>query len=250
MFVLFSSWHRGLKLALCASLMFPFSAATALPELERIPENASSACRQRAHPRFFENQGGDYWLQWGASGVKIIGRKSWGAKAPIPEGRSWKAYPQDKAVCSWYQRITVHHTHGDYTPQSLQAFHQNIADPKADSAYHFFIDKQGQIFEARPLGRMGSHSERDNGANLGIALNGNFEKQPPQPAQWQALQSLLKALDCPCYEQPIWTHRQRKKLNFPEQSHKWTSCPGDALASEVAQFAQQSRRAPLTDIRP
>ena len=180
------------KSSLCILVVFLLTLA--LPGAARTQDsetllqiNSGLACREQAPTRVFDENGADYWLQLGSSRVKIIGRASWKAQPVMREGRSWKAYPADQAVCQWIQRITVHHTHGLYTPQSLQTFHQNIADPKADIAYHFFIDEHGSIYEGRPLGIMGSHSEADNSFNLGIALNGNFQDQAPQEPQLKAL---------------------------------------------------------------
>lgn len=207
-----------------------------------VPQTPYAACQQETPSRFFEDLGGDYRLQLGSRSADIIGRKTWGADPPMPEGRLYTAYPKNQPVCTWFDRITVHHTDGVYTPQSLQTFHQFLEDPKADIAYHFFIDTDGLIYEGRPLGRMGSHSESDNGHNVGIVLNGNFEKEAPAESQLNALWTLLDALDCPCYQHPIWTHRQRKQLRFPNEPEKWTTCPGDQLHAAVMAYAEKRGR--------
>lgn len=233
-----------LKTVLCSCLLMlstgvmELSPAMPAPTAaEPVEMGAGMACRAAASPRFFEENGGDYWLQLGSERVHIIGRGTWGAAPVIREGRSWKAYPAEQPVCAWIHRITVHHTEGIYTIQSLQIFHQHLADPKADIAYHFFIDSDGLIYEGRPLGIMGSHSEADNGHNVGIVLNGNFQVDVPSPAQLESLRHLLLALRCPCFAQDgVWTHRQRKKLNFPHQPKHWTLCPGDHLQSWVEKF--------------
>lgn len=209
--------------------------------------SASKACNQAANPRFFEVLAGDYQLGLGQASLNIIGRGSWGAGPVIPEGRSWKAYPAQASVCNWYQRITVHHTHSLYTIQSLQKFHQTQKDPKADIGYHFFIDTDGLVYEARPLGFMGSHSEADNGQNVGIVLNGDFSEKLPDPRQLASLKQLLKALRCPCAPlEGVFTHQQRKSLKFPGQPEHYTACPGDFLALEVYGFAKELGLGPVT----
>lgn len=226
------------KSLLAITLWSLLSASGPLPLL-------NEGCRTAAPQRFFEEQGEDYLLGIGPRQVKVIGRKTWGAQPAILEGRSWKAYPKEQPACQWMQRITVHHTHGLYTPLSLQNFHQNIEDPKADIAYHFFITEEGRIYEGRPLGRMGSHSEADNGYNVGIALNGDFSEKLPSQLQWNALQNLILALRCPCFDaEGVWTHRERKQLNFPEDPKHWTTCPGDALQIEVKGFLKEQNLLP------
>lgn len=214
-----------------------------------LPEMAqrSAACAVPAASRFFAVQGGDYTLNLGGGSAEIVGRGTWGAGPVMPEGRSWVAYPAASSVCGWISRITVHHTHRLYTPLSLQAFHQTQADPKADIAYHFFIDASGVIYEGRPLGFMGSHSERDNSNNVGIALNGDFDENLPGPLQLAALRRLLFALRCPCSPlEGIWTHQQRNSFKFPADPAYATACPGQQLASEVYGLAAVLGVGPLT----
>lgn len=176
--------------------------------------------------RYWQTQGGDYTL----GPALIIGRGTWKAGPPIPEGRLWEAYPAP--LCRSLERITLHHTHSLYTIQSLQHFHQTMADPKADIAYHYFIDTDGKIYEARPLGFIGSHSEADNTFNVGIVLNGDFQHTAPGLAQQNSLNQLLSGLKHLCpggYPDGLWTHRDRKALRF-QAPEKQTECPGDILA--------------------
>lgn len=228
----------------------PLSAAMAerRAQAESELQSRSALCRQPAFPRFFADQGEDYTLNLnGGPPVTIIGRKSWGAGPPITAGRSWQPYPAGASVCSWYRRITVHHTHTPLSIQGLQKYHQTQADPKADIAYHFYIPASGEIYEARPLGYMGSHSESDNGQNLGIVLNGDFTHSAPTAAQLSALRQLLAALRCPCgFSEGLWTHQQRKHLRF--QGARSTSCPGEVLAQEVYGLATQLGFGPLTPL--
>jgi hypothetical protein len=207
-------------------------------------------CRQAANPRFFESLGDNYPLNFnGGTPVEIIGRKTWKADPPLPIGRSWQPFPAEASVCSWYQKITVHHTHTALSITALQKYHQTQADPKADIAYHFYIPEDGKIYEARPLGYMGSHSEGDNGNNLGIVLNGDFRQKRPDIRQIQALRSLLTALRCPCgFVEGLWTHQQRKALHFHGDPQHSTECPGQELALEVYGLAAELGYGPITKV--
>lgn len=199
--------------------------------------------------RFFEANGGNYWLAQGQQKVEVIGRKTWGALPPVTAGRSWEPYDPQPNLCASMQRITVHHTHSAYSIQWLQRRHQNMRDdPKADVAYHFLIARDGTIYEGRPLGYMGSHSEADNPYNVGIALNGNFRRQPPATAQMQTLERLLTVLRCPCAPlKGVWTHQARKALNFPEESDRQTDCPGARGAEAVEALVARMGLAPAVE---
>lgn len=182
---------------------------------------------QQGGSRFWQLMGEDYHL----GPALVVGRKTWGASPPIPEGRYWEPYTAP--LCRSLRRITVHHTHSTYSIHSLQQFHQTMADAKADIAYHYFIDSDGAVYEARPLGFIGSHSEGDNTFNVGIVLNGDFQEHPPSLMQQRSLNRLLQGLIqlCPgSYEEGLWTHRDRKQRRFPQQPEKQTTCPGDHLA--------------------
>jgi hypothetical protein len=225
-----------LPLSLLLFGLFTLSAAT--PPLPLI--TGLQACQGLPEQqRFWAENGANYRLQSGPETVTVIGRQTWGARPPLPAGRSWQAYPQDAAFCPQIQRVTVHHTHSEYTARSLQQRHQTQADPKADIGYHFLIDSEGQIYEGRPLGIIGSHSEKDNRGNIGIALSGDFQEQPPTRAQTETLRKLVMALRCPCSDwDGVWTHRSRKQLQFPDAPEHHTLCPGDVLAAEVETLAK------------
>ena len=218
-----------------------------LPEMLEL----STACDMPAPPRFFEVNGGDYILNLGGGSADIIGRGSWHAGPVITAGRSWTPYPAGSSVCSWFNRITVHHTHLLYTNLLLQRSHQTIDDPKADIAYHFLIDNDGKIYEARPLGYIGSHTELDNTGNVGIVLNGDFQDHAPARIQLASLRSLLMALHCPCAPlEGIWTHQQRQGLKFPGDPAHATACPGQPLAIKVYGLATELGFGPMTRTAP
>ncbi|WP_374461047.1 DUF6443 domain-containing protein [Chryseobacterium taeanense] len=124
---------------------------------------------------------------------KIISRKEWGAKAPILEGRSYeqispttkmfglfdvpvKGVPID--LSKYYNSITVHHSGNkdDYlTIQDLQIKEQR--DGYADIPYHFAIDKNGNIYEGRPIDVKGSHVKGGNTGNIGIVLLSDLDTE-------------------------------------------------------------------------
>ncbi|WP_158563292.1 DUF6443 domain-containing protein [Chitinophaga silvatica] len=107
----------------------------------------------------------------------IISRKQWGAKDPIlATGREWQPIYGNLSV--YYDEITVHHSgnRDNYlTIQELQKKEQG--DVYADIPYHFAIDKDGNIYEGRPINIVGSHVLGANTGNIGIVLLADLDSE-------------------------------------------------------------------------
>ena len=58
-------------------------------------------------------------------------------------------------------------------------------------AYHYFIDKQGKVTQARADTEVGYHTIGYNDKSIGIVLSGNFDVYLPTWEQTTALKSLL-----------------------------------------------------------
>lgn len=70
--------------------------------------------------------------------------------------------------------------------------HWHIARGWRNVGYHFFIRKNGEIQEGRPIEQIGAHTYGYNSDSIGICLSGltNF-----RPAQFQALRDLVENLN-------------------------------------------------------
>jgi hypothetical protein len=213
--------------------------------------------------RFAFPDGGDYQL-WGRSAAgavltaQVIGRHTWGAAAPRPAaGREYKFHltvvgasviytfpiPNNESTPleSALKWITVHHTtdsplNSFATAVAVQKKHFiDIADtgPGADIGYHFVIDGNGDIYEGRPLGIKGSHTNRFNGGNVGIVLAGDFERffgETPTAAAVASLNRLVDVLAARFGIRSAWWHLERNK----QTGTKATDCPGARLIPMIA----------------
>jgi len=219
--------------------------------------------------RFARSNGTDYTLfAWvGVAtprSVHIVGRSTWGAVAPVTGGRSYEfhatalhaslaysalAIPSNETqslsgVLKW---MTIHHTTDDAlnsygTATALQHKHQTTGEdgsPYADIAYHYVIDANGAIYEGRPLGIKGAHTQLFNGGNIGIVVAGDFESRLangftpdiPTPAALIALTNLILVLAFRFNVQSVWSHRMRAPQAGLPADH--TECPGDNLQGFV-----------------
>lgn len=139
-------------------------------------------------------------------------------------------------------KIVVHHSAGNKTDSASGIINYHIKPVSkggrgwSDAGYHFIIEYNGEIFNARPLSKMGAHVDgakedkekickksdsfpvaidKDYRA-IGICLLGNFDHYPPSSAQQESLAKLLKYL--------------KEKYNIhevqPHRHYKDKVCPG------------------------
>lgn len=95
-------------------------------------------------------------------------------------------------------KIIVHHT-GATVPdpqfEAINEWHRLRAFPISKSGnycgYHYVVEKDGTVRQAREDGEEGAHTIGQNFTSLGICLVGNFDTEEPTEAQIRALGDLL-----------------------------------------------------------
>ena len=156
---------------------------------------------------------GDFSSLWEAErkkGVKLpkfVPAEAWKKFAPDPD----KMPPETDARP--YDRITLHHTGSEDTPQAVEILHgheplwhklgrkinnpanQEDYDTYGDVGYHFLIDLDGTIYEGRSLAYQGAHVMNQNERNIGIAFLGDYSKQQLKPAQINSAKYLIRELN-------------------------------------------------------
>lgn len=137
------------------------------------------------------------------------------------------------------RRITVHHEGSTvFTAQDERVVAARIesirnahlgrrtkGEPWADIGYHYVIDPQGRIWEARSTQYQGAHAEDENEHNIGVMVLGNFERQQPTPAALATLDRFVVE-QMRRYNVPItrvFTHQELGR----------TSCPGRGLQGHM-----------------
>ena len=113
----------------------------------------------------------------------------------------------------------------------------------ADVGYHFFVDRDGHIWEGRDLTRMGTHvgstqNGLNNRGNIGICGLGTFDRERPPKAMVDAVVELTRLLS-EYYGRPLGTrgHSEWEGINnFTPRGG--TACPG-----RLDMAVQQAKRA-------
>lgn len=135
------------------------------------------------------------------------------------------------------RKIIVHHSAADApAPQfdAINEWHKARGFPLSTLGfhvgYHWVIEKDGTVVQARDEDEIGAHDQGENLDSIGICLVGNFDKTDPTTAQEESLGKILvRMLDE--YGLTIWSIE-------PHRKNDATSCYGTRLpdhwASKVA----------------
>lgn len=112
--------------------------------------------------------------------------------------------------------IIIHHRAGNGDVKSIHS--QHLKNGWTGIGYHFYIRKDGSIYEGRPINTVGAHTVGKNAVSVGICFEGNYEskdKEIPQP-QLKSAQKLIS------YLKGIYKTAQVKR----HCDFQATACPG------------------------
>lgn len=186
----------------------------------RPPERPDGFARRSADPEPVRSE---------AARLRVVCRSEWGARDPRG------AFAEHRI-----RTLTVHHTAVAHTDpdegapraRQHQRYHQEAGF--VDLAYHHLIDRDGDVYEGRPVTAPGeTFTDYDPRGHYLPCLEGDFDRQAPSEAQLAALVDLLAWAAGRFGVDPgtIAGHR----------AYASTSCPGDALQALVDDGAIRSR---------
>lgn len=114
------------------------------------------------------------------------------------------------------QEIVLHHAEASHcTVEDIHSWH--LANGWAGIGYHFFINKNGDVYRGRPENAQGSHCPKHNTTSLGVCFEGEFMTEHVNDAQTAAYKELVKYIRAKYGKLPIYGHKELYS----------TSCPGD-----------------------
>ncbi len=133
-------------------------------------------------------------------------RREWAGRTglyePVVNGqRVWKPIGE-------VQYVTIHHASMGVTAlhpaDMIRRIYHGSTDPggrlnAADVAYHFFVDRNGEVWEGREADRIGTHvgshpEGLNNRGNIGICGLGSFDQETPPRAMTEAIVDLCEKL--------------------------------------------------------
>ena len=113
--------------------------------------------------------------------------------------------------------IVLHHSEV-ITPHTIWDIHKwHQKKGWAGIGYHYFIAKDGEIYEGRPHDTVGAHAYGYNVESIGICFEGDFNKERMSEKQTDASVMLLALLSLAYEDISLRTHKELVKEK---------SCPG------------------------
>lgn len=111
--------------------------------------------------------------------------------------------------------IVLHHAAArNCTIYNIHNWH--LSNGWSGCGYHYFINKNGEIFQGRPDNVIGAHATNYNSSSIGICFQGDFEKETPTQKQIEAGKTLVEHLKN--------KYKIKKIIGHGELMN--TSCPG------------------------
>lgn len=113
--------------------------------------------------------------------------------------------------------VIVHHSEVR-TPHGVKDVHQwHLNRGMAGIGYHFFIRKDGSIYQGRPLDTVGAHVRDHNSESVGVCFEGHFDVEKINDLQYQKGVELIAA---------IVKRYPGSTVKFHNQYNSKKSCPG------------------------
>jgi hypothetical protein len=158
----------------------------------------------------------------GGARIDMICRAAWGARKPGGEFERHRI-----------KRLTVHHsavllTDNRDAPAHFRA-HQRAHQARgwADIAYHVLVDRNGNVYEGRPMWAVpDTATNYDPRGHFTVMCEGNFQEQRPSTEQVQALVDVL-----------AWAAQRfdaAPRTIAGHMDHAATACPGLALQRRIS----------------
>lgn len=93
------------------------------------------------------------------------------------------------------KRIILHNS-GVTVLQTIETIHNYHKNTRgyAGIGYHFYIRKDGTIYEGRPVEYVGAHARNNNSDSIGICFEGKFDEEIMPEVQLKAGQELVEYL--------------------------------------------------------
>ncbi|KAM9792964.1 N-acetylmuramoyl-L-alanine amidase [Neosynchiropus ocellatus] len=176
-------------------------------------------------------------------GLEVFAHKYWDCPQIIPRCQ-WGAKPPKETPVRLslpLQFLYIHHTYEPSSPclsfascssgmRSMQRFHQEYRGWN-DIGYSFVVGSDGYIYEGRGWTALGTHTRGRNSVGYGVSFIGNYTATLPSRYSRNLLQNHLVrcAVDRGGLRSNFTIHGHRQVVNY-------TSCPGEALFSEIQRW--------------
>ncbi len=81
--------------------------------------------------------------------------------------------------------LILHHAAGNGPVEQIHDYHKRVKG-WSGIGYHFYVRKDGSVWQGRPIDTVGAHTLEYNGFSIGVCFEGNFENEIMSDAQKSA----------------------------------------------------------------
>lgn len=140
----------------------------------------------------------------------------------IPVTYTWRGKLEKREKTT---HIILHHTASTTaTPQEIHQWHLDNGKDWKGFGYHFYIKKDGKIYQGRPIDAIGAHCEGWNDKSVGICFEGNFDQEEMTAEQVKSGIELIRLVR----SQYRWVSVTRHK-----DCGAKSSCPGENFRNDI-----------------
>lgn len=133
-------------------------------------------------------------------------------------------------------KIILHHPEVSHC--SIYDIHQwHLNNGWAGCGYHFFVDKQGNIYRGRPEEAIGSHCPKQNAQSIGICAEGEYMSETMPDAQKKAIVELIAYLKSKYGIDTVAGHRDYYNTDCPG-----TNYPMNEIVNETLKDAEEEKK--------
>ena len=127
-----------------------------------------------------------------------------------------KLFPQREKRVGIERFIVIHHEAVENSSglMAVNQYHQ-IANNWRSIAYHFYITKEGNIFQCLDIDKKNASELNHNNESISICLQGNFDINKPSKRQYLQLLKLCKKLENEYPTATVFGHNAFSKKTCP-----------------------------------
>lgn len=148
------------------------------------------------------------------------------------------------AIRKTTERIILHHADASScTVEDIDRWHK--AKGWCKIGYHFFVDKQGNIYRGREENAVGSHAYASNYNSIGICAEGKYMEETMPEAQKNALKELVAYLKEKYGITKVQAHRDVCATSCPGKNYPFTeiaSCETKPAVDEKKERIKELQR--------
>ena len=135
--------------------------------------------------------------------------------------------------------IILHHAASEGSAEDIHRFHRDVKG-WAGIAYHYYIRRDGSVYQGREENWNGGHTEGYNSRSIGVCFEGNFETERMSDAQIVAGRALLAMLKGKYPEALLVRHGDLNKTACPGNNFPFAALTENLSAAERGPEEQPS----------